>query len=82
MGGWVQPSRNFVPDDLCVARLQPLNQVPSIYRNESSDCGAAALAMQSMSHILIAALRAEKTIRVFSHISVVQFCQLFFDHRN
>src|SRR5450759_1587615 len=38
-------------------------------RNGSSDCGGAAPAMQSVSPILIAALRAGKTIRVFPHIS-------------
>src|SRR5260370_13538772 len=69
MGGGVQPSRNFVLHTPCAARLQPLSQVPSIYRKKSSDCGEAALAMQSVGPILIAALRAEKTIRVFSHIS-------------
>src|SRR5882672_10815703 len=36
MGGWVSPSRNFVSLSLSVAWLQTLDQVPTVYRRESS----------------------------------------------
>src|SRR5882762_1842480 len=45
-GDRAAPGRNIVLMTLCVARLQPLNQVPSVYRNGSSPCGKAARAMR------------------------------------